>query len=415
MPGIDDVHYMTAEDAAKVLRVKKQTLYAYVSRGWIRRQRQGDDGPVMYLREDVERMGSRSRARAEGGPSKGGSHQPHWSEPIIQTAITEITPRGPIYRGFAAVDLAAGGERFENLAEMLWTGVRSEEPESWPPEPLPVLAAHLFRELGGSMEPIQYFGVAVSLLAAAGDLRHDTRHGTTIADARAALSLFAGCLGYLGPEAGFVMGREGETLAAHLLRAVGAQANPVRERALNAALVLLADHHLTPQAVAVRLAASSGASLPHCLNAALSVHSNSRSRRVYRRIEDLLLEAPDEAGFLARIEESLRSSGRAPGFFHRMYPQGDPRVAPLLSLAAGAQPTRGRRPDWIGYLAAVRARTGMAPTAEAALTVLCHGLGLPRRSPGAIYALARTAGWIAHAIEQRMAGVMLRPRARYLG
>lgn len=416
MSEIDDAHYLTADDAAKELRIKKQTLYAYVSRGWIRRQHRDTDGIAMYSREDVERMGSRSRSRAEGGPLKGGSRQPHWSEPIIQTAITEITPQGPIYRGLAAVDLAAGGERFENLAEMLWTGVRPEEPETWPPEPLPALVAHAFEKLEGeAMEPIQYFGAAMSLLAVAGDRRHDARNGTTIAEARTALSLFAGCFGYLGPERAFLPLRPGETIAAYISRAASMRTHPARERAINTALVLLADHQLTPQTVAVRLAASSGASLPHCLGAALSVHSNSRSRRTYRRIEDLLLTASDKEDFLHKIEESLRSSGGAPGFRHRLYPGGDPRAAPLLDLACGIHSGNKRRPDWAGYVISVQKQTGMPPTAEAALTALCHALCLPHRSAGAIYALSRTAGWIAHVIEQRMAGVMLRPRARYLG
>jgi len=53
------------------------------------------------------------------------------------------------------------------------------------------------------------------------------------------------------------------------------------------------------------------------------------------------------------------------------------------------------------------------PGVEAGLVTLCHTLKLPYRSAGAILGISRCAGWIAHVIEQRLAGVMLRPRARY--
>jgi citrate synthase len=56
-----------------------------------------------------------------------------------------------------------------------------------------------------------------------------------------------------------------------------------------------------------------------------------------------------------------------------------------------------------------------APTLDAGLVVLCHCLELPRGTAATIFALGRTAGWVAHALEQRAAGYLLRPRARYVG
>jgi citrate synthase len=49
------------------------------------------------------------------------------------------------------------------------------------------------------------------------------------------------------------------------------------------------------------------------------------------------------------------------------------------------------------------------------LVVLAHALALPERSAGALWALGRTAGWIAHIMEQRLAGLPIRPRARFAG
>ena len=55
------------------------------------------------------------------------------------------------------------------------------------------------------------------------------------------------------------------------------------------------------------------------------------------------------------------------------------------------------------------------PTTDFGLVAVCAALGLPPGSATALFALGRTAGWVAHALEQRGARVLLRPRARYLG
>jgi len=128
-------------------------------------------------------------------------------------------------------------------------------------------------------------------------------------------------------------------------------------------------------------------------------------------VEDLLCLARDEREFRARYAELSRSAGTVPGFNHPLYPAGDPRAQHLVELARGI--AARSRP---GALLDEAARAfGARPSVEAGLVVLCSALRLPHRSAGAILAIARCAGWIAHVIEQRLAGVMLRPRARYLG
>jgi citrate synthase len=55
------------------------------------------------------------------------------------------------------------------------------------------------------------------------------------------------------------------------------------------------------------------------------------------------------------------------------------------------------------------------PNVDFGLVALVRALGLSRGSGAAIFAIGRTAGWIAHALEQRAAGFLLRPRAEYTG
>ena len=90
----------------RILQVKPQTLYSYVSRGLIRRRVKPGHRTSYYNREDIHRLKSRSVARSGHGPAAASAM--YWGEPVLETAITEITPDGPRYREYLATDLAQG-------------------------------------------------------------------------------------------------------------------------------------------------------------------------------------------------------------------------------------------------------------------------------------------------------------------
>jgi citrate synthase len=119
-----------------------------------------------------------------------------------------------------------------------------------------------------------------------------------------------------------------------------------------------------------------------------------------------------------------KKSELPPGFGHSLYPQGDPRALPLLELARDITEARGRTLAEAARATTRRARTLLAivdafadeqPTVDVGLAALVAALGAPPSAASGLFAIARSAGWIAHALEQRAAGYMLRPRARYVG
>ncbi len=59
--------------------------------------------------------------------------------------------------------------------------------------------------------------------------------------------------------------------------------------------------------------------------------------------------------------------------------------------------------------------TGASDNVDFAVTAMARSLALPAEAPFLLFAIARTAGWIAHAIEQGAHGRLIRPRARYVG
>jgi len=87
----------------------------------------------------------------------------------------------------------------------------------------------------------------------------------------------------------------------------------------------------------------------------------------------------------------------------------------MIDVAERQLKRRRRSHRLADHVAGVQSETGIQPGVEAGLVLLCHALGMPRRSASALLTLSRCAGWVGHVIEQRTAGLMLRPRARYRG
>jgi len=206
-----------------------------------------------------------------------------------------------------------------------------------------------------------------------------------------------------------------ETVARSVLVAFGQRPRRDAERALDRTLVLCADHELNPSTFAARVAASTGADLYACVSAALAALSGPLHGGACDRVETLVAEAGPAARAGKALDERLRRGDAVPGFGHPLYPRGDPRARLLLRTA---QALRSRSPELKTLLAIVDAMSGRgreAPTLDAGLVAVAAALGLPRGAAVGLFAVGRTAGWIAHALEQQAAGFVLRPRARYVG
>jgi citrate synthase len=415
-PGPDGPRseYMTAAEAARLLKVKPQTLYTYVSRGAIRSLAQLDRRSRLYYREDVEKMRARSEAR-HGASAEAAMR---WGQPVVSTAITEITPDGPRYRGHAAVELARAGLTFENVAELLWTGVLHSEPMRWQHEPLPegidrTLDALALRR--PALPMLRVYALATTILGAAEGANSEIRRGTTVPAARQLVLALAGCLGYLAARPGFRFPEAGSHLAAVAARVLAPDAAEAATAALNAALVLCADHELSSSTFAARVAASTGAELRACVLAALGAHSGALLGGGCDRAEDLLRGAKTTGELRQRIAAEEAAGTRVPGFNLIVYPRGDPRARFLLELARALAPRSEHARLIVDFIEEAEHRLHLRPSIEMGLVALAAALELPERSAGALWALGRTAGWIAHVMEQRLAGYVLRPRAKYAG
>ena len=246
--------------------------------------------------------------------------------------------------------------------------------------------------------------------------------GSAQARAFAALAFRAGteapALGRSSP----ALWREGAALMADLAGALGEGAEPgplhlvlagawslgPREAELvRRALVLLADHELNASTFAARVAASTGASLSASVLAGLAALSGPRHGGAAARITALIEEA-GRVGPEAAVKGFIARGDPPPGFGQRPYPAGDPRAKALLNAFRPS-------PELIELGMAGEALTGLKANIDFALAALTRTIGLPEDAPFALFALGRSTGWIAHAIEQLESGGLIRPRARYVG
>ncbi len=373
--------WLSADMALQRLGVRAQTLYAYASRGRVQvRADPADPRRSLYRSADVDALlerQTRSRRRAAVAEST-----IDWGEPVLESAITLIAGGRLIYRGADAAQLAET-EALETVARRLWAAPAS-------PSPFPHSAA---AQPSGGMREL----FALLARAAAGAAAQRGRPTADLAVeaerlAGAVLAVFAG-----GGE-GFAHDRLAQAWGAP------AAAQPIRR-----ALVLAADHELNASAFAARLAASTGAGLPACVLAGLATLSGPAHGGVTTEMGRLFRAARRLGPETALGRWSQRNAGVAPpGFGHRLYPEGDPRADALLS-ALGSPP-----------LVATLRQTGEAATGQPvnfdfALGALAVVHGLPVDAPRVLFTVARTCGWLAHALEQTATARLIRPRARYTG
>jgi citrate synthase len=372
--------YLTAAEAADYLGVSRATLYAYVSRGLIASEPvQG--GPSRARRYPRSALDSLRRRRGERRDPAGGA-------PVLESSLTLIDGERLWYRGRDARELSRTAT-LEEVAALLWTGSldgalslfprASSRRAARPPGPAADrLIACLVRRR--REHPLSLAGPDAATLRAAG---------------RTVSALFD-AVGAAGTG----------TLAERLARGWGAPS----AADLNAALVLCADHGLATSTFTARCVASTDAPLHNALLAALCALEGRRHGGAAVGEIDELLDDVEQLGADPACSRVLRRRGALPGFGgHQVYAGGDPRAMELLDRLA--LPPSDPAAQAIAYARGL----GDGPTVELALAALARRASLPPDSAFALFALGRSVGWVAHALEAAAPGTLIRPHARYSG
>ncbi len=402
--------WIGAAEAARRLGIKQASLYAYVSRGLLTRRRDADGRVSMFDADQVEELARKGRPRrpALAGPV----------ELVIETAVTEISDGTLRFRGLDATQLAVR-RSFEDVAVFLWTGSLPEpdmpgvtgEDGGWQATAEAMAAASAAQSaLPAGTLPLERLQVIVPALAATDPFRLHLDRPAVVAAGRALIAGMAGSL------PGVVPAARRMSVAAAL--ASGLCAGPPAEgltSVLNAALVLVADHELAASTLAARVAASMRADPYAVVATGLGAMGGALHGGAALGAEIMLGSANGPADAPRVVGDLLRRGERLPGFGHFVYKDGDPRADLLLRLVAEHWPDAPQLAVASAVIADARRRAVPQPNIEFALAVLAGVARLTRGAGEAIFAVGRTAGWLAHALEEYERNVPIRPRAVYVG
>lgn len=378
--------WISMDEACRLLGVRPQTVYAYVSRGKLEVMPDADDSRrSLYRAEDVAGLAKRKKA--------GRKHETvaanalFGAEPSIPTALCSFVRGRLYYRGKDAVGLAQTAT-LEEAARLLWA---SDQAVDFASE-----ASKQRGKVGNEPGRVAAF-TALASSAAVGHSTHGRLNRVLRDEAQSLIGLLANAFG----------ARPGGEQTLHKRFAQGwGQTHAVGEL-LRVAMVLLADHELTSSAFSARIAASTGASLPACLLAGLSTLSGPLHGDASGRVHALFGEVA-RLGEDRVIDHYLSAALPLAGFGHPIYPDGDPRAAALLALFDPPKVI-------VRFIAKVRNLTGLEPNIDAALAALVARYQLPVDAAFGLFATSRSVGLLAHSMEQLGVAQVIRPRGRYVG
>ena len=412
--------FLTAAEAAERLGIRKETLYAYVSRGLVASMQSQDGRSRLYRLADIENLEQRKDQRRR--PGKVLQEALSFGAPLLDSSLTLIEGGRCFYRGHDVVSLSRQ-RTLEEVAALLW--LPPEDGSTQDPaasadelfEPVGPLPAEALMVLDTRPRPwaLETLQMVVPLLGI-----HESRgwaggpaSETARAGARLLRRLYRSATYPRAAEAD--ESRERRPRLAEILATAWAPGQRDAASLIDAALVLCADHELNVSSFTARCVASAGSPIYSAVSAGLAALQGSRHGGHTRRVEALLREAGDPEGIHEAVEDRLRRGEPVPGFGQPLYPDGDPRFVELKNRIRQSFP-KSEALEWAEALeGAGRDLLAEFPTVDVGLALTARALALPRDSALTLFALGRCVGWIGHALEQYAADRLIRPRARYTG
>ena len=211
--------------------------------------------------------------------------------------------------------------------------------------------------------------------------------------------------------------------AADLLRMInGAAAEARLVAALDAYLTIVIDNGLGTSTFAARVVVSTRASLAAAVLGGYCAFTGALHGGAPGLALDMLDEIAASGDIDQWLDRTLAAGGRLMGFGHRVFRVRDPRAdllrAALLRLDPASRRLAFAREVERRALAALQRRKPgrrLEANIEMDAALLLDAIGLPREAFTPVFAVARSAAWIAHALEQQASGRMIRPASTYIG
>jgi citrate synthase len=211
--------------------------------------------------------------------------------------------------------------------------------------------------------------------------------------------------------------------AADVLRMVNGVA--VEERfatGLDSYLTTVIDNGLGTSTFAARVIISTRASLAAAVVGAYGAFTGALHGGAPGLALDMLDEIAASGDIDQWLDRTLAGGGRLMGFGHRVFRIRDPRADLLRAALQRLDPGNKRlasakEVEHRAVAALQRRKPGrrLEANIEMDAALLLDAIGLPRAAFTPVFAIARAAAWIAHALEQQRSGRMIRPSSTYVG
>lgn len=386
---------MDATSATKALNISRASLYVYVSRGLIRSTPDPNKArSCLYSAADIQSLIARKGQNRH--PRSVAAAALNYGLPVLKSRLTFIEGNQCFYRGKEAITFSRKAN-LEDAARLLW-GTGDDDPFNavrFDPRPI-----EGWQSMAKSQAPKHATDRAIMLLSLL------TEHEVTRAG-KPGLAAFKDAAQLLAALTVAITGMN-TTYAGPVHTAISvAWRRPKAADAIRRALVLLADHELNASTFAVRVVASTGTGITHCLIAGLAAMSGPKHGGATDQLRVLLDEIDACGDAQAVVGARLNRGEIIPGFGNSVYRDLDPRGAELMT-AVKLDATMA------ALLEAARSRAGAEPNVDFGLLALERSHDLPNGSAIGLFALGRSVGWIAHAFEQRASGALIRPRAEFV-
>jgi len=381
MQKVNPKFYLTADEAASDLGISVSSLYAYVSRGFIKSQSLENSRKKGYLRSDIESLKRKK---------KGFKDDPNFVHPpnLKDSAITKITEMGPLYRGVNAISLART-ESVESVACLLWQTDLSVFDRETSFDITPTFKA--LRKSFSRLNPLaQYASLAASIEQESPKAYNLTPVGaarTSVDVTRWLASLIA------------ESGNYPKNMPIHKYIAAKGDLAEGYAELLRALLVLVADHEQGPASQVARNSAYAGNTPYGVVCAALIAWQGSHMMKgIGQPMMQFMAEMMNTPDPTLAITNRLQDGASLPGVGSPVYGAKDPRGVLLIELAKEYLPDDCEARKFCLAADIIEDLTGKSPSLVVTAAFLARKLKMPNQIRTLI-ALGRCVGWLAHAME----------------
>jgi citrate synthase len=361
---------------------------------------------------------------------------------VAQTRLSAINgAEGELIYGGYDIDDLARHTTFEEVCYLLWNGelpnraqldgLKAElaAQQAVSPELLEML-----RGYPAAADPMAALRTAVSALGmfdenADDNAEQELRRKALLMTAKIPAIVAAFHRIRAGKEA--VAPREGLSVAANFLYMLnGEEADEIRVRTMDAALILHAEHGMNASTFAARVTAGTLSDIYSAIVSAIGTLKGPSHGGANVEVMNMLRDIAESGSEPEEwVDQALAGGKRVMGFGHRVYKATDPRAKVLRELADQIMPAEGDQGHrggryWLDL--SDRIRTHMQKKMEAAGKKIYPNvdffsasvyttLGIPEDLFTAVFALARMPGWTAHLFEQYAKNRLIRPEVEYIG